>query len=99
MTNNDWDSYFIEGTKKMFCRKTIPVKKFIETFTVYNSDENSVNQESFFTNYKGENNIDGKGSNIISNETNNQNDTNINNSLLVWALISDSFLLFNLSIT
>ena len=74
--------YFIEGTKKMFCRKTIPVKKFIETFTVYNSDENSVNQESFFTNYKGENNIDGKGSNIISNETNNQNDTNINNSLL-----------------
>ena len=41
--------YFIEGSKKMFCRKTISVNSFLDSFTVYESDENSVNQESFFT--------------------------------------------------
>ena len=41
--------YFIEGSKKMFCRKTISVKSFLDSFTVYESNENSVNQESFFT--------------------------------------------------
>ena len=34
----------------MFCRKTISVNSFLDSFTVYESDENSVSQESFFTN-------------------------------------------------
>ena len=41
--------YFLEGLKKICCRKTVPVSGFIENFTVYDSEENSVNQESFFS--------------------------------------------------
>lgn len=64
--------YFIEGVKKMCFRKTLKVQGFIDTFTVYDSDENSENQESFFsdsnkqteTNLNFENNINNNISNI-----------------------------------
>ena len=68
--------YFLEGAKKLFCRKTASVNSFIDTFTVYNSDENSVNQESFFSeidkNKENENEI--KTNNGILNENNKINE-------------------------
>ena len=70
--------YFLEGFKKFFCRKTVTVNGFIDTFTVYDSEENSVNQESFFS----EKNPELSPNNIISNNINNniqENDTNNNN--------------------
>ena len=41
--------YFIEGAKKMFCRKTNSIQKFIDTVTIYDSQNNTINQESFFS--------------------------------------------------
>ena len=72
--------YFIEGTKKMCCRKTLSVKEFIDTFTVYESDENSVNQESFFTDLD----------NNILNQTN--QDDNIQNHKIKFQFVSENFL-------
>ena len=40
--------YFCEGFKKLTCRKTVSIQGFIDTFTIYESPDNSVNQESFF---------------------------------------------------
>ena len=40
--------YFCEGFKKLTCRKTVSIQGFIDTFTIYESSDNSVNQESFF---------------------------------------------------
>ena len=72
--------YFIEGTKKMCCRKTITVQEFLESFTVYDSDENSVNQESFFSN----NNNEILSKNSLSGSIQNQNyQDNTNNSLVI----------------
>ena len=42
--------YFCEGLKKMICRKTVSVQHFIDTFTVYEDPDSSVNQESLFDN-------------------------------------------------
>ena len=47
--------YFTEGIKKIFCRKTISVQNFIDTFTVYDNTDNSINQDSFFSD--NENNV------------------------------------------
>ena len=41
--------YFLEGFKKITCRKTITVQGFIDTFTIYDNSDNSFNQESFFS--------------------------------------------------
>ena len=41
--------YFCEGFKKLTCRKTITIQNFIDTFTVYDNLNNSINQESFFS--------------------------------------------------
>ena len=41
--------YFCEGFKKLTCRKTISIQGFIDTFTIYDSLDNSYNQKSFFT--------------------------------------------------
>ena len=41
--------YFCEGFKKLTCRKTVSIQGFIETFTIYDSLDNSYNQESFFS--------------------------------------------------
>ena len=73
--------YFLEGLKKFCCRKTVTVNGFIDTFTVYDSENNSVNQESFFSEINPEldpnNNIN---NNIQENDINtiNNNDININ---------------------
>ena len=48
--------YFLEGAKKMFCRKTNSIQKFIDTITVYESENNSINQESFFSDNRVEQN-------------------------------------------
>ena len=62
--------YFLEGAKKLFCRKTASVNSFIDTFTVYNSDENSVNQESFFSEIDKNKENEIKTNNEILNENN-----------------------------
>ena len=41
--------YFCEGFKKLTCRKTVSIQGFIDTFTIYDSSDNSYNQESFFS--------------------------------------------------
>ena len=41
--------YFCEGFKKLTCRKTVSIQGFIDTFTIYDSLDNSYNQESFFS--------------------------------------------------
>jgi diacylglycerol kinase (ATP) len=41
--------YFYEGLKKIFCRKTITVQGIIDTLTIYDSENNSVNQDAFFS--------------------------------------------------
>ena len=62
--------YFLEGLKKIFCQKTLSVQKFIDTFTVYDSLDNSINQDSFFS----DNNAEINKSNIdISENILNQN--------------------------
>ena len=75
--------YFIEGTKKMCCRKTIPVQGFIDTFIVYDSDENSINQESFFSNNFNDN--EGFSNITLPNPIQNQNIqyNNTNNTLII----------------
>ena len=45
--------YFCEGFKKLTCRKTITIQNFIDTFTVYDNLNNSINQESFFSRLDG----------------------------------------------
>lgn len=50
--------YFIEGAKKLFCKKTISVQGFIDTFTVYESLDNSINQDSFFSENDNQNNLE-----------------------------------------
>ena len=70
--------YFLEGLKKFFCRKTITVNRFIDTFTVYDSSENSIDQDTFFS----EMNQDLDPNNKINNNINNniqENDSNIKN--------------------
>ena len=42
--------YFWEGLKKLLCRKTLTVQHFIDTFTVFESPENSVNESTFWEN-------------------------------------------------
>ena len=72
--------YFIEGFKKMFCRKTISVKSFLDSFTVYESDENSVNQESFFTdNYYPKINLSNNNINSTNQDINTSNNIMTNN--------------------
>ena len=41
--------YFCEGFKKLTCRKTVSIQGFIDTFSIYQSLDNSYNQESFFS--------------------------------------------------
>ena len=41
--------YFCEGLKKLTCRKTLNIQEFIDTFTIYDNLDNSINQESFFS--------------------------------------------------
>lgn len=41
--------YFCEGFKKLTCRKTVSIQGFIDTFTIYDSQDNSYDQESFFS--------------------------------------------------
>jgi diacylglycerol kinase (ATP) len=41
--------YFYEGLKKIFCRKTITVQGIIDTLTIYDSENNSVSQDAFFS--------------------------------------------------
>ena len=41
--------YFCEGFKKLTCRKTVSIQGFIDSFTIYDSLDNSANQESFFS--------------------------------------------------
>ena len=41
--------YFWEGFKKNFCRKTIPIPGFLESFNIYESSTN-VNEKTFLTN-------------------------------------------------
>ena len=41
--------YFCEGFKKLCCRKTLGIQGFIDTFTIYDTKENSINQDSFFS--------------------------------------------------
>ena len=41
--------YFCEGLKKLTCRKTMNIQEFIDTFTIYDSSDNSINQDSFFS--------------------------------------------------
>ena len=48
--------YVIEGLKKIFCKKTMRVQKFLESFTVYENSDNSINQESFFSDDQNDNN-------------------------------------------
>ena len=62
--------YFLEGLKKICCRKTSSINYFIDNFTVYDSEENSINQESFFSNYNNDmfNNTNAKEENIIHTE-------------------------------
>ena len=40
--------YFCEGFKKLLCRKTVSVQGFLDTLSIYDSSENSINQERFF---------------------------------------------------
>ena len=71
--------YFIEGAKKLCCQKTISVQKFIETFTVYDSEENSINQDSFFSDDNENNNeIKVSANENVHNLTNSQNIINTN---------------------
>jgi diacylglycerol kinase (ATP) len=50
--------YFCEGFKKLTCRKTVSIQGFIDTFTIYDSLDNSYNQESFFSDIEsGDNNV------------------------------------------
>lgn len=46
--------YVYEGMKKLFCGKTLSVQGFIDSFTVYDSLDNSINQESFFSDKESE---------------------------------------------
>lgn len=68
--------YVYEGLKKICCRKTISVQKFIESLTVYDSLENSINQESFFSDESQENNNNDNGE---TNATNNMINLTENN--------------------
>ena len=52
--------YFLEGLKKLCCRKTNSIQAFIDTFTVYDSLDNSIDQESFFSHNDNENNNESK---------------------------------------
>ena len=49
--------YFCEGFKKLTCRKTVSIQGFIDTFTIYDSLDNSTNQESFFSERTNDANI------------------------------------------
>ena len=80
--------YCLEGAKKIFCRKTASVNSFIDTFTVYDNMENSVQQESFFSDYEKEfglnndnmpNDNHNNEENIINNENNNDIEITNNN--------------------
>ena len=90
--------YFIEGTKKMCCRKTITVQEFLESFTVYDSDENSVNQESFFSNNNNEifskNNLSDTIQNQNYQDNNTYNSLGINNQKhkIKFQFVSEKFL-------
>ena len=89
--------YFFEGLKKLCCQKTFSVQKFIDTFTVYESQENSVNQDSFFSdsNLSANNNDTNNSDNnlnvnepkakfrLMSMNTFNENSNNINGKCLV----------------
>ena len=56
--------YFIEGLKKICCKKTMGVQKFLDTLIVYEDSDNSVNQGSFFS----DNNNDNSEFNINPND-------------------------------
>ena len=80
--------YFLEGFKKLFCQKTISVQKFIDTITVYDSEENSINQESFFSD-KDNNEIQANISTNIKNNTEiSSNNLNINKHKTKFQLMS-----------
>ena len=49
--------YFCEGFKKLTCRKTVSIQGFIDTFTIYDSSDNSTNQESFFSDRTNNDNV------------------------------------------
>ena len=79
--------YFLEGLKKLCCQKTNSIQAFIDTFTVYDSLDNSIDQESFFSddnnNNENENNNEPKiDKSNIHNYENSQNylNENINNN-------------------
>ena len=48
--------YFLEGLKKLCCQKTNSIQAFIDTFTVYDSPDNSIDEESFFSDNNTDNN-------------------------------------------
>ena len=70
--------YCLEGLKKICCRKTVSVNRFIDSFTVYDDEENSINQETFFSDYDPEQIINKEID--IQNNDNNEDNNNIINS-------------------
>ena len=68
--------YFLEGAKKVFCRKTVSINGFIDTFTVYDNEENSVHQESFFSDNNDE--FELNNNKALTNENNNHEEKNLN---------------------
>ena len=68
--------YCLEGSKKIFCRKTISVNGFIDSFTVFDNEENSINQESFFSDYN-------KNSLLLNKEENNNVNNNNDNDNII----------------
>ena len=75
--------YFLEGLKKFFCRRTVTVNGFIESFTVYDSINNSVDQDSFFSEINqelGPNNLLNENINNNTQENNNNNNNIIMNN-------------------
>jgi diacylglycerol kinase (ATP) len=49
--------YFWEGLKKNFCRRTAPVSSFLESFTVLEDENESINEGTFLS-HNNNNNID-----------------------------------------
>ena len=80
--------YFVEGLKKIFCQKTASVQKFIDTITVYDSLDNSINQESFFSEKDDANENQANTTNIKNNLEVSANNLNLNRRKEKFKLIS-----------
>jgi diacylglycerol kinase (ATP) len=83
--------YFCEGFKKLTCRKTVSIQGFIDTFTIYDSADNSTHQESFFSERTNEDNTDSNNrvkfqfisKSTYKKEKNNANQNNIGKRLVI----------------